>query len=162
MIVACPNCSTGYLFPESLMGPGGARVRCPRCQNLFLVDPEGRLKAPVAPAAGAAPESAPAPEGAPAREAELEASRGPAAAPAGQEPLAVARRVLAELARREGAGLERAREEKRLFATFGPALMEAYESYRRLAGEEAGAAPFREAVRERWGVELLPLVSRDA
>jgi hypothetical protein len=84
-----------------------------------------------------------------------------AAAPSGKESLAIARAVLAELAAREGDALERARDEHRLFATYGPVLMEAYEAYRHQAGEGVGPAGFREALRERWGVDLLPLAARE-
>ncbi len=144
MIVACPNCSTGYLFPEQLMGPGGARVRCPRCQNVFAVAPDGRLLAAAPPA-----------ESAPGVRAQVEPP--PNSPPPAPGPLAAARAVLDELAAREGGALERARDERRLFAAYGPALMEAYEAYRRRAGHGADPAAFRAALRERWGVELLPL-----
>jgi len=164
MIIACPHCSTGYLLPENLMGPGGARVRCPRCQQVFAVGSDGR--------AGAAASSAPAPAVPLAPEPALEvkeelpvssqtAPAAPVAEPAAVEPLGVARAVLAELAAREGEALEQARDEHRLFAAFGPALMEAYEAYCRRAGRDADPSAFREALRERWGVELLPLSKRE-
>ena len=165
VIIACPNCSTGYLLPEHLVGPGGARVRCPRCQHLFAVDVDGLPRVPVASAAEPAPP-----------EALLETSErppvavpGPAGAvpavepePARAAPLAVARDVLEQLATHEGEAIERARTERRLFAEFGPALMVAYETYRRRAGEGADAGAFREALRERWGVDLVPLVVRES
>lgn len=162
MIIACPHCSTGYLLPENLMGPGGARVRCPRCQQVFAVGPDGRAKA----AASSAPASSLAPEPALEVKEELPASSlaapaAPIASPAGVEPLGVARAVLAELAAREGEALEQARDERRLFAAFGPALMEAYEVYRHRVGQDADPSAFREALRERWGVELLPLAARE-
>lgn len=37
MIVQCPECSSRYLLAESLMGPAGARVRCPACRASFEV-----------------------------------------------------------------------------------------------------------------------------
>jgi predicted Zn finger-like uncharacterized protein len=162
MIIACPHCSTGYMLPENLMGPGGARVRCPRCQQVFAVGRDGRAKA----AASSPPVTPLAPEPALEVKEELPASSqaapaAPAASPTGVEPLAVARAVLAELAAREGEALEQARAEQRLFAAFGPALMEAYEAYRRRAGQDADPSAFREALRERWGVELLPLAGRE-
>ena len=150
MIIACPNCSTGYLLPEHLVGPGGARVRCPRCQHLFAVDADGLPR--ITPAS--TPEATlPGPP--------LEAVEQPAvaASPSAEGPLAVARAVLDQLAAREGDAIERARVERRLFAEFGPALMVAYESYRRRAGRDAGPGAFREALRERWGVELVPLAA---
>ena len=180
MIIACPNCSTGYLLPEHLVGPAGARVRCPRCQLLFAVGVDGRFREP------ALPEPAP---GNPASERPLEAvEEVPAAAAtspvmtaepeveaepgvgaeseAGAEPeaeghLAVARAVLDEFAVHEGEAIERAQAERRFFAEFGPALMVAYESYRRRAGAGADPSAFRMALRERWGVELVPLTTRE-
>lgn len=145
VIISCPECGTGYLLPGHLLGPGGASVRCPRCQQLFAVDAAGRPRPPGEPAAA---------------EPALEPEREPAAAPAdpvGAGPLAVARAVLDHLSRDHGAVIERARDERRLFAEHGPALMAAYETYRREAGPDAGPGPFREALRERWGVDLLPL-----
>jgi len=157
MIISCPQCSTGYLLPEHLMGPGGARVRCPRCQHLFAVGPDGVPRPPAAATAVETP---------PERHIEVEEESAPepapAPAPASEEPLAVAQAVLTELATRSGAALEHARAEHRLFAEFGPALMEAYEAYRRRAGKEAGAGPFRAALRERWGVDLVPLQASES
>ena len=169
MIIACPHCSTGYLLPENLMGPGGARVRCPRCQQVFAVGADGgaRPAASSAPAAARAPEPAlevkeePPASSQVAPAAPVAAPAAPVASPAGVEPLAVARAVLAELAAREGEALEKARDERRLFAAFGPALMEAYEAYRRGAGQAADPSAFRDALRERWGVDLLPLAKRE-
>jgi len=146
VIISCPECGTGYLLPEHLLGPGGASVRCPRCQRLFAVDARGL---PQAPAGAQAGEQALAP----ARESAAAAAPGPA----GGGPLTVARAVLERLSRDQGEAIERARDERRFFADFGPALMAAFEHYRREAGEDAGPGPFREALRERWGVELLPL-----
>jgi predicted Zn finger-like uncharacterized protein len=167
VIIACPDCSTGYLLPEHLVGPGGARVRCPRCQHLFAVDVDGLPRTPVAPADESAlperpletveepPAAASAPRvavAAPAIEAES----------AAEGPLAVARDVLDQLAVHEGGAIERARTERRLFAEFGPALMVAYETYGRRAGAGADPGAFREALRERWGVELVPLAVRES
>jgi len=139
VIISCPECGTGYLLPESLMGPGGASVRCPRCQRHFVVEPRGR-----------SPEPAVTPE--------IAASDVPSA-PISLDPLTVARAVLERMSREQGEAIEQARRAHRFFAEHGPALMEAFEAYRREAGEDAGPGPFREALRERWGVELLPLSS---
>jgi len=166
VIITCPNCSTGYLLPEHLVGPGGVRVRCPRCQFLFAVGLDGQPREP------APPEPAP---GSPPSERPLEAVEEAAAATppvataepeAGAEPgaeghLAVARAVLEQLAVHEGEAIERAQAGHRFFAEFGPALMVAYETYRRRAGEGAGPSAFRTALRERWGVELVPLTRRE-
>src|SRR5262245_50730582 len=37
MNVRCPHCSTGYQLPDHLLGPRGARVRCPQCGKSFVV-----------------------------------------------------------------------------------------------------------------------------
>jgi len=37
MTVHCPHCSTGYLLPDHLVGPKGARVSCPECRGEFAV-----------------------------------------------------------------------------------------------------------------------------
>jgi len=216
MIIACPNCSTGYLLPEHLVGPAGARVRCPRCQLLFTVGVDGRFREPALPepapgnpaserpleaveevpaaaatspimtaepgaraepevdaepgaraepeveaepGAGAEPEVEAEP-GAGA-EPEVEAEPGAGAEPEAEGHLAVARAVLDEFAVHEGEAIERAQAERRFFAEFGPALMVAYESYRRRAGAGADPSAFRMALRERWGVELVPLTTRE-
>ncbi len=163
MIISCPQCSTGYLLPEHLMGPGGARVRCPRCQHLFDVEPAGAPRTPPAPAEAPEPRTLDVQEEPAARAATPAPPQSPppAAAPAQEDPVAAAHAVLDELAARSGEGLERARAEQRLFAEFGPALMEAYEAYRRRVGREAGPGPFRAALRERWGVDLVPLRATD-
>jgi predicted Zn finger-like uncharacterized protein len=160
VIIACPNCSTGYLLPEHLVGPGGARVRCPRCQQLFAVDLDGLPRLPAAPAPGTAP---PEPTLETVEEASAAAATPPATAadPGAEDPLAVARAVLDQLAVHEGASIDRARAAHRLFAEFGPALMVAYETYRRRAGAGADPRAFRTALKERWGVELVPLTTRE-
>jgi predicted Zn finger-like uncharacterized protein len=156
VIISCPNCSTGYLLPEHLVGPGGARVRCPRCQRLFAVGADGRPRPLAPPATGALPPERPL------ETVEEGAAASPAgAAPAGEGALEVARSVLGQLAEHEGEALERARAERRIFSEFGPALMRAYETYRRRAGQDADPGAFRTALRERWGVELVPLAARE-
>jgi predicted Zn finger-like uncharacterized protein len=143
VIISCPECGTCYLLPEHLLGPGGASVRCPRCQQLFAVGAPGLPQAPAGPGAG---------------EQKL-APAGDSAATGAEGALAAARSVLERLSRDHGEAIERARDEHRLFADYGPALMAAFEAYRREAGEDAGPGPFREALRERWGVELVPLAA---
>ena len=75
--------------------------------------------------------------------------------------MAIARAALEQLAVHEGEAIERAQAERRFFAEFGPALMVAYETYRRRAGAGADPSAFRTALRERWGVELVPLTTRE-
>ncbi len=40
MIIACPSCKARYKVDESRIPPGGATLRCQRCQGLFLVRPK--------------------------------------------------------------------------------------------------------------------------
>jgi predicted Zn finger-like uncharacterized protein len=145
MNVGCPHCQTRYELPETLLGPGGARVRCPKCAQSFLVGPDGGISAlmtaappltadetvaaPAVPAAGGAEDAAPAD---------------------------VARRVLERLALTHGTGIEAAIANGRLFSEYGQRLIEAYDEYRRAVGRRTDAAPFRDALRERWGIDLTP------
>ncbi len=170
MIVTCPNCSTGYLLPEHLVGPGGARVRCPRCQHLFAVGVDGQPRDAAAPApAGPPPErpieavEEPAATGATTAGTADPATMEPgtAAESGAGEPVAIARAVLEQFAADRGDAIDRARAEHRFFAEFGPALMAAYESYCSRAGADADPSAFRTALRERWGVELVPLTARE-
>ncbi len=134
--VRCPVCDTGYLLPRKLLGTLGARVTCPACRAAFDVDREG-LPLDGAPAGG------------PVR---------PFAAPAStaSDERAVAAEVLDELERRAGESLSRAASENRLFRVHGPDLLEAFDEYRRRAGERAGVQAFREELQRRWHVELFP------
>jgi predicted Zn finger-like uncharacterized protein len=54
MQVSCPHCATRYVLPESLLGPLGARVRCPRCREAFTVDPPAPADPPGPPAVAVA------------------------------------------------------------------------------------------------------------
>jgi predicted Zn finger-like uncharacterized protein len=68
----------------------------------------------------------------------------------------LARLVLDELQAREGAALDAAARERRLFADHGPSIMSAWDEFRRRAGSHAPSRAFREELRERFGVELFP------
>ncbi len=46
MIVQCPNCETKYNVPEERLKPGGTRMRCSRCGNVFTAEPEAPLPPP--------------------------------------------------------------------------------------------------------------------
>lgn len=173
MNVTCPHCQSRYLLPPSLMGPGGARVRCPRCEQGFVVTAAGEVTAAAEPAAL---EADPAPEvlepPSPAMEAPLSPAEAPMAEPAvahsdfsgaqearpnpapAEGPLDIARRVLAALDSSAGPEIARAAGDGRLLSQFGTRLMEAWDEYRQEAGRAAGPAPFREALRERWGMDL--------
>ena len=196
MPVTCPHCSTRYVLPRALLGPGGARVRCPRCREPFSVSPDGEAIAPPAKpveSAFAAPAAEPNPaNGTPAAVPET-VSRIPAAhapyAPPGtmpasepekqpepvmapepvavvassepapgviETPIMVARAVLDELAKHSDGAIAASRDAGKLFREFGPVIAEAFEFYRRQVGPGADAAPFRTALREKWGVDLDP------
>lgn len=68
----------------------------------------------------------------------------------------VARGVFDELGARMGPALEAAARERRLFAEHGPALLQAWDEFRRRAGSQAPSRAFRDELRERFGVELFP------
>ncbi|MBI1795648.1 MAG: zinc-ribbon domain-containing protein [Candidatus Eisenbacteria bacterium] len=136
MTVHCPHCATGYLIPDALVGTRGARVRCPTCSGSFVVLPENGngAHAPGGPRRGDAPR---------AREAE-------AAAP---DPGEVAATLLDGLASALGPELDTARAGGRLLGRHGPAILDAYDEYRRRT-HGADAEPFLHAIRDRWGVDL--------
>jgi predicted Zn finger-like uncharacterized protein len=83
MIVTCASCQTRFRIPDEKVGPKGARVRCSRCQALFLVRRElgsaGGVPAGAGPEAGASlPPAPPAPAPRPAPGAlELELTGDP-------------------------------------------------------------------------------------
>jgi predicted Zn finger-like uncharacterized protein len=152
MMIECPHCTTRYELPARLLGPGGAEVRCPRCRRNFMVSADGSvLGAAIAPARGAPP--APAPHPASAAAVVPRPPRAPEPAPS-TEPAAVARAVLDELVAKSGAALAEANRRGRLFAEFGVALFAAYDEYRRRVGGGVEPGPFRDALRERWGIDL--------
>lgn len=153
MIVSCPQCSTGYLLPDHLLGGAGARIRCPRCQNLFTVARDGAPAAAIPSGSAAAAADPPPAAARPLEPTEETWPQQPQPAPA--EGIALA--VLNELSARVGQALDQARLRGRLFSEFGGELMDAFDEYRRRAGQQAGTAPFRAALRERWGVDLVPL-----
>lgn len=182
MNVTCPYCSTSYRLPSHLLGPGGARVRCPRCQGQFSVPPPavGAEAAPSEAGAGAAlgrgavePRSAAgvATGGDGGTRAEAPA-RGASAAAGEQgegaghrdretegddrlvEAYAVATELVERLAQEGGDALASAISRGQLFAKFGPRIAAAFDEYRSRAGRQVGEGPFREALRERLGVDL--------
>src|SRR3989442_14913609 len=139
MTVHCPHCSTGYLLPDHLMGPRGARVRCPHCKRPFVVLREesgGTITRlddilPTESEAPAASDAAP----------DAEASR-------------VAEEVLDSLANQLGSSLTQARSRGRVLAEFGPDVMKAFDEYRSRLGERAAPSAFRAPPKGRWGVDL--------
>jgi predicted Zn finger-like uncharacterized protein len=147
MTVQCPHCSTEYLLPDQLLGPRGARVRCPKCSGAFVVlataSGEPRIEVEPTPAASAAPLSAP------------EESPASNVAPSeGDEAASVAAQVLDELAGKLGDKLQEARAAGKVLSEFGPVMMDAYQEYRRRLGSRASASVFRDALRERWDLDL--------
>lgn len=162
--VSCPHCGARYLLPANLLGPGGARVRCPGCSRSFDVPAPA---APAPPASGlretprrpsiaaaattpaAAAPATPAPPAAPAPAA-------PATARSAQQ---IARELLEALSGRNGERLSAAVAEGSLFSKHGPEIFAAYDEFRRRA-PQVGAAPFRAALRELWGVELPEVTPR--
>jgi predicted Zn finger-like uncharacterized protein len=144
MTIRCPHCDAEYALPESLLGPGGSRVRCPGCQGQFLVGPTGEVRVAPAPAV-AEPPAAPSPPVAPPVAV---------AEPEGTREERIARMVLEEVALVSGRAIEDAAARGRVFAEHGPALLEAWDEYRRRVGKGADPAPFRAALRARWGIDL--------
>jgi predicted Zn finger-like uncharacterized protein len=150
MTVHCPHCATGYVLPDHLVGANGSRVRCPECRGAFVVLPEngrhaggedGRSPVPPLAQSGAEPRE----------------SAGPVttAAATSEDPARVAAEVLDALTGVLGVSLERSRAEGRVLSQHGPAIFEAFDEYRRRTGS-ADPAPFREALRERCGLDLSP------
>lgn len=136
MRVRCPTCNTGYLLPDHLLGEQGARVRCPQCQGTFLVSRErGVEKEPPPSAAG---------------------GRAPTPPPSAKTAKSLAHEVLEELEERLGDRLVEARTRNRVLAELGPDLMQAFDEYRRRLGKDADPEPFRQALRERWALDLDP------
>jgi len=185
MQVSCPHCSTRYILPESLLGPLGARVRCPRCRDAFTVDPPAMPVAQVPAGATAGPpipesdapgietpdwsrrvdtEPPPAPGARSPGEKNADdpafrssnAMSGPTPAEQPLSPDDVARAALDEIEAGSGEGVAEAWAQGHLFAEYGQAIAEAYETYRRRLGPGADPAAFRAALRERWGVDLEP------
>jgi predicted Zn finger-like uncharacterized protein len=133
LAIHCPACGAGYLLPANLLGEHGARVRCPGCGHVFSVGRDGAVT------------------GVP--------TDAPAAAQAG--PVSEHRQAAAELlaaldARLPGALLAAARE-GRLFAAHGADLLGAYDEFRRRCGAGGASEVFREELRARYGVDLLPV-----
>ncbi|TQF10978.1 tetratricopeptide repeat protein [Myxococcus llanfairpwllgwyngyllgogerychwyrndrobwllllantysiliogogogochensis] len=55
MKVSCPSCQTNYNIDDKRIPPGGAKLKCARCQTTFPIRPEGvSAAAPAAPAPSAA------------------------------------------------------------------------------------------------------------
>jgi predicted Zn finger-like uncharacterized protein len=175
MTVHCPQCLTGYVIPENLLGPGGARVRCPECSEEFVVVRDGVTAAGEGAPEGAGDEAviAEAMSGAasgsgagPAEAAETgtavaavpEVAESPApTADRGRAPEApdlVAGAVLGVLTDFLGESLTRSRARGTVLSDHGPAIMAVFDEYRRRAGADAPSQIFRAALRDHCGVDL--------
>ena len=139
LALRCPSCQRGYLLPRQLLGSRGARITCPFCSCAFEVSREGDVL-------GAPMESALPPEHVRVFMPEVD--------PAQQS---IAAQVLDGLEAQLGESLREAADAGQLFATHGPALLTAYEEYRRRAGADAGTQAFRVELHARTGVELFPV-----
>jgi predicted Zn finger-like uncharacterized protein len=151
LTVQCPHCTRRYLLPDALLGPRGARVRCPNCSGQFEV---GRAPDPVAAVAASAGADPPVQR--------FPAFHRPHAEPVGGDFVASrlegadARAAFEALDVLAGSfpGLGESWARGRLFAEAGPALLAAFDDYRRRAGSDAGAETFRAVLRARWGIVL--------
>ncbi|WP_291316673.1 DUF3426 domain-containing protein [Desulfuromonas sp.] len=50
MVIQCPDCQTRFNVADSKIKPGGAKLRCSRCQHVFRVMPPAAPETPAAPA----------------------------------------------------------------------------------------------------------------
>lgn len=141
MNVTCPHCAAAYLLPPSLLGPAGARVRCPACNVRFRVATDGGVHADDGTPSGLMAAPGVVGTGAPAAHA-------------------IAREIIGELVARHGAELSDAVGRRELFSRHGDDLLAAFDEYRRRAGDGAGSEPFRMELRERLGVDLFPRFDR--
>jgi predicted Zn finger-like uncharacterized protein len=48
MKVSCPTCQTNYNIDDKRIPPGGAKLKCARCQNMFPIKPMDGVATPVA------------------------------------------------------------------------------------------------------------------
>ncbi|HYO69597.1 MAG TPA: zinc-ribbon domain-containing protein, partial [Archangium sp.] len=47
MKVSCPSCQTNYNIDDKRIPPGGAKLKCARCQNTFPIKAEEPVSAPA-------------------------------------------------------------------------------------------------------------------
>ena len=154
MTVQCPHCSVDYSLPDHLLGPRGARVRCPQCGQAFVVPRDTETAKPVEATPSASQDPAVPEEDTPLSPAESDEVLGLPALSEAPEDVAV--RILDALAERAGDRLEAAKASGRLWAEHGRDLMQAWDEYRETLGPRADASLFRAALRARWDVDLGP------
>jgi predicted Zn finger-like uncharacterized protein len=165
MNVFCSHCSTGYLLPDHLLGPRGARVRCPTCGKTFVVLLETASATGAASPVSASDSGPSAPRSVDAEPiatveplesdpaGSSDGTRSGATSATGDEKLA--RQLLDGLAQEKGERLETARQRGRVLAEFGPELMTAYEEYRRRLGSGGSPLAFKKVLKELWAVDLI-------
>ena len=132
--VVCPHCAACWALPGERIGPGGARVRCARCEGAFEWRVARRITAPAAP---------PGPSSA---VDELD--------PSDVTPELVARLAVEELVSTRAEDLLGAYDRGSLFASFGPAVIGAWSRCRARLGAEGDPEVFRAALRARIGIDL--------
>ncbi|NOT33136.1 MAG: hypothetical protein HOP12_03095 [Candidatus Eisenbacteria bacterium] len=168
MNVYCTQCSSAYLLPDHLLGPGGARVRCPACGAAFVVkrdDEEtvGSIAAAAEAEAARVSRSfwSPSEEFAVGAEVNAEELGEPvpehaSATTVTSDPAEqLATELLDAVAADGGERLAAAHREGRVLAEFGASILDAYDEYRRRLGGEAESVAFKRVLRERWAVDLL-------
>ena len=160
MTVHCPHCSTGYLLPDHLIGPGGARVRCPACQGGFAVvhDRAGELGVDTyplpEPGALSPPSTAPPPAAGNERGTAAVAPVA-VAAPAPPSAAEVAEAIVDEMVVAIGGAFADARARGHVLSEHGPAIVDAYRAYRKRAGDRGAPGVFRVVLKERCGIDLI-------
>lgn len=77
MKVACPSCNSSLTIDDKKIPAGGARIKCPTCQNVFPVKPGASTGAVPLPGGAAAPTGA----------VPLPGGRAPSSSPSGAVPL---------------------------------------------------------------------------
>ena len=139
--VACPHCGTHYLLPQSLLGDAGARVNCPACNQTFTVSAEGMSIQGTAPAVAEVPPPEPVVDTRPVQS---------------DDAVAVAFELVEAFASGREDQIAQACSEGRFFGEYGAEIIAVFDDYKNRVGRDASAAPFRELLRERWGVDLTP------
>ena len=171
--VRCPHCTGEFtLGPEGDVVTAGGAERGRRPAAAPAAEAAPPPPAAQSPRRAAAVEEAAAPAAKsqrrsplPRAQAEPAGATGTAAAEPAEaadeasSPRAIARRVLEELAARKGPAMKDAGSRGRLLSEFGPELVAAFEQFRKECGGSGNPAPFREELRERWGIDLTPAES---
>jgi len=140
MTVSCPHCSSAWWLPVRLLGPGGARVRCPGCEHRFEVAAAASVVAGAS--VSEAPDRGSPPVG-------TVAFTRPALRVVSPEDEA-----LSTLAA-QSVRLADAASRGQLFAEFGAEILDAFERFMH-ARPDADAEYFHRALSARCGITLPP------